>query len=45
MVAIPAPLAIPTMFMIANDDVFTIASNNLPRRGVSDGERRHHCGT
>jgi len=28
-VAIPVPVAIPTMLMVANDDVLTIANNNL----------------
>jgi hypothetical protein len=43
--AIPAPVAIPTVFMVTNDDVLTIANSNLRRHGDSSHERRSYGGT
>jgi len=45
MVAIPTPVVLPAMFMVANNDILTIATNNLRRRRVSDGEYRRRRGT
>jgi hypothetical protein len=44
-VAVPAPVTIPTVFMITNDDVLAIANSSLGRRGDRGRERRSYGGT
>jgi len=45
MFAIPAPVAIPTVFMVTNDSVLTITNSYLRRRGDSSRERHSYGGT